>query len=148
MQVHELKPSYKQKKKKRVGRGGKRGTYSGRGIKGQKARAGRKIKSQLREMVLKFPKKRGLKFKKVQQREIIEVKLKDIVKKLPQGGEVTPKKLMEMGLIKIPKSKKFYVKILSGEPISVPLRIRNCLVTQKVKDFVLKAGGTIKEKEK
>lgn len=41
MQLHELKPKHKAKKKKRVGRGGKRGTFSGRGVKGQKARAGR-----------------------------------------------------------------------------------------------------------
>lgn len=39
MQVHELKLN-KRKSRKRIGRGGKRGTYSGRGIKGQKSRSG------------------------------------------------------------------------------------------------------------
>ena len=39
MQIHELKPNHKRKTGKRIGRGGKRGTYSGRGVKGQKSRA-------------------------------------------------------------------------------------------------------------
>ena len=43
MQVHELKITTKRKPRKRIGRGGIRGTYSGRGIKGQGARSGAKI---------------------------------------------------------------------------------------------------------
>ena len=39
MQLHQLRSAYKRKKAKRIGRGGKRGSYSGRGSKGQKARA-------------------------------------------------------------------------------------------------------------
>ena len=39
MQIHQLKLK-KRKKRKTIGRGGKRGTYSGRGNKGQKARSG------------------------------------------------------------------------------------------------------------
>ena len=42
LSLSNLKPVHKLKNKKRVGRGGKRGTYSGRGQKGQKARKGRK----------------------------------------------------------------------------------------------------------
>lgn len=63
MQLHELKPKHKRKKRKRVGRGGKRGTYSGRGIKGQKARAGRRLKPVIRELIKRYPKLRGYKFK-------------------------------------------------------------------------------------
>jgi len=36
MQLHQLKPNHKKKSRKRVGRGGKKGTYSGKGMKGQK----------------------------------------------------------------------------------------------------------------
>lgn len=43
MQIHQLNPKQKKKNKKRIGRGGKRGTYCGRGVKGQKSRAGRKL---------------------------------------------------------------------------------------------------------
>jgi len=55
IQLHELKPIHKLKKQKRVGRGGKRGAYSGRGIKGQRARAGRKFKPIIRELIKKYP---------------------------------------------------------------------------------------------
>jgi large subunit ribosomal protein L15 len=63
MQLHQLKPIHKLKKRKRVGRGGKKGTYSGRGIKGQKARAGRRLKPAIRELIKRYPKLRGYKFK-------------------------------------------------------------------------------------
>ena len=43
MRMHELQ-GLKKRPRKRVGRGGKRGTYSGRGLKGQKSRAGRRIR--------------------------------------------------------------------------------------------------------
>jgi len=46
MQLHQLKPKNKLKKAKRIGRGGKRGTYSGKGIKGQRSRAGAKIRPE------------------------------------------------------------------------------------------------------
>lgn len=59
MQLHELQPKHKLKKQKRIGRGGKRGTYSGRGIKGQKSRAGRKLKPAIREFIKRYPKLRG-----------------------------------------------------------------------------------------
>lgn len=59
MQLHELRPLTKAKTKKRVGRGGKRGTYSGKGMKGQKARAGRKIRPGYRDLVQRTPKLRG-----------------------------------------------------------------------------------------
>lgn len=63
MQLHQIKPSHKSKSEKRIGRGGKRGTYSGRGIKGQKARAGAKKRPALRDFVKKIPKKRGYRFR-------------------------------------------------------------------------------------
>jgi large subunit ribosomal protein L15 len=64
MQLHEIKPIYKIKKKKRIGRGGKRGTYSGKGIKGQKSRAGTRFEPIIRGLIKRYPKLRGYKFKK------------------------------------------------------------------------------------
>ncbi len=55
-----LQPNIKEKSKKRVGRGGKRGTYSGRGIKGQKSRAGRKMRPAIRDLIQRTPKLRGV----------------------------------------------------------------------------------------
>jgi len=59
VQLHNIQPNTKRKTPKRVGRGGKRGTYSGRGLKGQKSRAGRKIRPQLRDIIKRIPKKKG-----------------------------------------------------------------------------------------
>jgi large subunit ribosomal protein L15 len=59
MQLHEIQPCQKQKTKKRIGRGGKRGTYSGKGMKGQKSRAGAKIRPEVRDLIKKTPKLRG-----------------------------------------------------------------------------------------
>ncbi|MEK7187581.1 MAG: uL15 family ribosomal protein [Patescibacteria group bacterium] len=58
MQLHSLS-SIKQRKFQRVGRGGKRGTYSGRGLKGQKSRSGRKMRPAERDLIIRLPKKRG-----------------------------------------------------------------------------------------
>lgn len=42
-----------------VGRGGKRGKTSGKGTKGQNARAGRKKRPEIRDFIKRFPKLRG-----------------------------------------------------------------------------------------
>ncbi|MBI2010965.1 MAG: hypothetical protein HYS89_01915 [Candidatus Colwellbacteria bacterium] len=59
MQLHQIQPTHKTPRGKRIGRGGKRGTYSGRGIKGQRSRAGRRIKPATRELIQRLPKLRG-----------------------------------------------------------------------------------------
>ena len=63
MQLHQIKPTHKKVEGKRVGRGGKRGTFSGRGSKGQKSRAGTRIRPGFRggdNPIWKlFPKQRG-----------------------------------------------------------------------------------------
>ena len=59
MQLHDLKPSSSRQTKKRIGRGGKRGKTSGRGHKGQAARAGNSTRPEMREMIKKIPKLRG-----------------------------------------------------------------------------------------
>lgn len=43
MHIHTLSSNLSTKSRKRIGRGGKRGTYSGKGQKGQKSRSGSKI---------------------------------------------------------------------------------------------------------
>ena len=59
--LHEIQPTEPKKNKKRIGRGGKRGTYSGKGIKGQKSRAGAKIRPAIRDFMNQTPKLRGVK---------------------------------------------------------------------------------------
>jgi len=64
MQLHQIKPLNKRKSKRRVGRGGKRGTYCGRGMKGQRARTGAKVRPEIRDLIKKIPKIRGYRFKR------------------------------------------------------------------------------------
>ena len=59
MQFHELKRKTANKKSRQHGRGGTRGKTTGRGTKGQNARAGRKKRPELRDLIKKVPKLRG-----------------------------------------------------------------------------------------
>jgi len=63
MQIHNLKRTHKNKKDRIVGRGGKHAKTSGRGGKGQTARAGNKRRPELRDIIKKLPKNRGYQFK-------------------------------------------------------------------------------------
>ncbi|PIS38709.1 MAG: hypothetical protein COT34_02170 [Candidatus Nealsonbacteria bacterium CG08_land_8_20_14_0_20_43_11] len=64
MQLHQLQPVHKKKERKRVGRGGVHGTYSGKGQKGQKARAGTKFQPAVRYLFKKCPKLRGYRYQR------------------------------------------------------------------------------------
>lgn len=147
MQTHQIRPNNKSSKKRKVGRGGKRGTYSGRGIKGQRSRAGSKIKPQIREMILKFPKRRGVSFNSLKKKSLA-IRLKDIVKVFPEGGVINPSKLKKVGLIKKAKDKIRRIKILGAIPLSKEYIIKNCLVSEKVKEAIIKAKGKIDSKIK
>lgn len=59
MQFHTLKRKTPNKKGRQVGRGGTRGKTAGRGTKGQNARAGRKKRPELRDVIKRVPKLRG-----------------------------------------------------------------------------------------
>jgi len=65
MQIHQLKRQHKNKKDRIVGRGGKHAKTSGRGGKGQTARAGNKRRPELRDIIKKLPKLRGYRFKSI-----------------------------------------------------------------------------------
>ncbi len=59
MQFHNLIAKTKRKYARQVGRGGTRGKTAGRGTKGQNARAGRKKRPELRDIIKRIPKLRG-----------------------------------------------------------------------------------------
>ncbi len=67
MQIHNLKRIFKNKKDRLVGRGGKHAKTSGRGGKGQTARAGNKRRPELRDIIKKLPKNRGYRFASVKK---------------------------------------------------------------------------------
>lgn len=114
--LHNLKAN-KQKTKKRVGRGDAsgHGTYSTRGIKGQKARSGVSGLKRLgmKKMILSAPKARGF---KSQQPKAQIVKLESLNKRFQDGATISPLTLFKAGLI---AKMNLPVKILSNGELTL-----------------------------
>lgn len=143
MQLNELKPKNRLKKIKRVGRGGKRGTYSGRGQKGQNARSKNKHEPIIRGILKRYPKLRGYK-NRVKKENIALLDLKYLDKRFKSNEKITPEALIEKSMVKKMKGKIPVIKILTGDyKLSKKLKIENCLFSKKVKETVEKAGGSI-----
>ena len=147
MQLHELKPIHKSKKSKRVGRGGKRGTYSGHGIKGQRSRSGRRFQPIIRELIKRYPKLKGYRQKskiKNQKLEIAVLNLEILEKKFEPGVKVNSETLLEKRLIRKILGRTPKVKILGKGEITKALNFENCQVSKQAKEKIEKAGGTVK----
>jgi len=142
MQLHQLKPIHKKKKRKRVGRGGKRGTYSGKGVKGQRSRAGKKFQPVIRELIKRYPKLRGYRFKSFRLKPTI-INLDILEMKFKTGDTVTPYILIEKRIISKIKGRFPQVKILGKGKLGKSLTVRNCLVSSQAKEKIEKAGGFI-----
>ena len=143
MELYQLKPIHKKKRPKRVGRGGGRGTYAGRGIKGQKARAGRRLKPVIREFIKRYPKLRGYKFKAPEFKSAI-VNIETLEKKFKSSEIVNPKMLIEKKLIRRIKGRTPKVKILGKGKLTKKLIIEGCQASKGAEEKIKKAGGTIK----
>jgi len=143
MQLHQVKRNTRNKKKKIVGRGGSRGKTSGRGHKGQKARAGHSIRPQMRDTIKKIPKKRGYRFSSIRTKPTL-VHLVAIEASFSSGDQVTPKLLVEKSIIRRSKGRYPKVKILSVGEISKKIIVSDCLLSKAAQEKIEKAGGTIK----
>ena len=147
MQIHQLKPIHKKKSKKRIGRGGKRGTFSGKGVKGQKSRAGRKMEPIIRGLIKRYPKLRGYRAKIKNQKSKIKnvvLNLDVLEKKFKPEERVSPAVLLEKKIIRKIKGRMPLVKILSPGKITKKLIIENCQLSKKAKEEIEKAGGKVK----
>ncbi|MBI2003450.1 MAG: 50S ribosomal protein L15 [Parcubacteria group bacterium] len=141
MQLHEIKPTIKKKHKKRVGRGGKRGTYSGKGQKGQKSRAGAGVKPGFRggdtPLWKKFHKARGATKRtdvknrgfQLRRHKPEAVNLRDLNKRFSDGEIVSPKTLMEKRLV---KRSKYGVKILGKGELLKKLAFKGVKMSKSV----------------
>lgn len=143
MQVHQIKPKHKRKLKKRIGRGGKRGTYSGRGIKGQKARAGGKMEPIIRGLIKRYPKLRGYRQKSREKIKTV-VNLSLLEKKFESGEKITPEALLKKKIIRKIKGRLPEVKILAKGELTKKLIIEDCQVSKAARDKIEKVGGKIK----
>jgi len=136
MLINELKSKNKNKNKKRIGRGGKRGTYSGRGQKGQKSRAGHRIRPAERDLIQRLPKLRGYKNRSTETNFVLNVSSLEKI-----GPEISIKILREKGLIA--KSFRGVVKILGQGEIKTPVEIKDIPVSKSAKEKIESAGGKV-----
>ena len=145
MLINQLQ--HKLKKNKRVGRGGKRGTFSGKGTKGQKSRAGAKIRPAMRDVIIRMPKRRGFKFNTSSEKPFV-VNIGEIAKRFDDGEVVSFETLKEKKVLNVKKSeRKKSVKILSMGIFDKKLTFASELSFSKVaEDKIKKAGSTIASK--
>jgi large subunit ribosomal protein L15 len=145
MQMHEVQHSSRPKKT-RVGRGGIRGKTSGRGHKGQKARAGGSPRPEIRDMIKKIPKQRGhgknrAKTVNSGRTEAQVVNLHDLVNLT--GDVVSPSTLSEQGLVSKNGGKQPLVKILGNGEIDRAVTVTDCHVSKSAAEKIAKAGGKV-----
>ncbi len=149
MQTNNLKRKTKNKKRKLIGRGGKRGKTSGRGTKGQWAHGSHGVRPELRDTIKKFPKLRGHGKNRadsvdgskirptVVNLEVLEENFKD-------GEIVSVDTLMAKGLVKKVIGKKPVVKILGKGDIKKKIKITGLKISDTAKVAIEKAGGSVK----
>ncbi|OIO33013.1 MAG: 50S ribosomal protein L15 [Candidatus Yonathbacteria bacterium CG_4_10_14_3_um_filter_47_65] len=142
MQLHEVKRKTPNRDKKVVGRGGKRGKTSGRGTKGQKARAGRKMRPEMRDTIKKIPKLRGYRFKSIAEKPDI-VNLKKLQDAFPEGGSISPVILVERGVCNKRGRKIPSVKLLGDGAVTKKFIVSGCLVSTVAREKLEKAGGRV-----
>ena len=133
------------KSKKRVGRGdgSRKGSFSGRGCKGQKARAGFRMKpgfegGQL-PIIKRLPSQRGFTNIFKTQFDVVNVGQLTVFE---AGTEVDLVKLVTAGLVKTGQK---LVKILGDGEIDRPLTVKADKFTATAKAKIEAAGGKIEE---
>lgn len=151
MNLNQLKSNTKRKSAKRVGRGGKRGTTSGKGTKGQKSRAGAGFKQGFRggdnRLWQLFPKLRGATHKSggagnnaphVKHRYFqlrhnkVKVLNLGFFNKFEDGQDITPELLT-----------KKEIKILGEGQLKKKLQFKGFQFSKIAREKVLKSGSTI-----
>jgi large subunit ribosomal protein L15 len=157
MQIHNVQPIHKNKPVMLVGRGGKRGKTSGRGTKGQNARAGHKNRPEMRDFIKRIPKLRGRGVSPFKSFAIKpwEVSLSLVQASFKAGDSVTPKTLIEKKLVGMVSGKIPAIKILAGkggaskgfseksEVISKKFAFSGVIVSAGAKTAIEKAGGSV-----
>lgn len=138
MQSHEIKPKIKHQSAKRVGRGGKRGTTSGKGQKGQKSRAGHRIRPATRDTLQRIPKLKGVKNKPLKS-AAVAVNFSDIEKKI-KDSVITRQSLIEAGIVKKSQSR---IKILGNGELSRAITTKGLEVSKSAQAKIEAKGGKV-----
>jgi large subunit ribosomal protein L15 len=151
LNLSNLKPSAKRKARKRVGRGmgSGKGRYSGRGIKGQKARAGsHKMRAGFEggqmPIYMRLGKQRGPYSKDAMpigphRTFAVPVNVTVLEQKFEDGDEVTPETLVARGVI---KNTRTDVKILGQGNLTKKLDVTAHRFSASAREKIEHAGGT------
>jgi large subunit ribosomal protein L15 len=149
--LSNLKPAQERKDRKRVGRGmgSGKGRYSGRGIKGQKARSGSHsmragFEGGQMPAYMRMGKQRGSTSKDAMpigpfRTTKHSVNVRDLAR-FDAGTEVTPELLKERGLI---RNLRLDVKILGQGDLGVKLAVSAHAFSKSAVEKIEAAGGTV-----
>lgn len=147
MQLNTLTRTHSLTKARRIGRGGKRGKTSGKGHKGQRSRAGRKIRPAERDIMKRIPKLRG--HGKNRARTVNSapdhtavVNIRDLVV-FTAGAHVDPKTLVAQKIVRRYAGRVPSVKILGMGTLTVAITVSGCLLSTRAKEIIEQAGGTV-----
>src|SRR5213082_1640559 len=151
LNLSNLKPAQSQKARKRVGRGlgSGKGSYSGRGIKGQKSRSGsHKMRAGFEggqmPIYMRLGKQRGATSKDAMPIGPFRTSTAPVnvgaLDRFADGAEVTPESLVEIGLL---KNTKTDVKLLGNGELKKKLTIRVHAISATAREKVEQAGGTV-----
>ena len=151
LNLSNLKPAQPRKERKRVGRGmgSGKGRYSGRGIKGQKSRAGsHKMRAGFEggqmPVYMRMGKQRGSTSKDAMPIGPFRTYSQPVnvaaLQRFDAGTEVTPELLKEAGLI---RSTRQDVKILGNGELSTKLTVVAHAVSASAREKIEKAGGAV-----
>jgi large subunit ribosomal protein L15 len=147
MQSNTLKPAHKNITSPRVGRGGKRGKTSGRGTKGQNARAGHKKRPEMRDLIKKIPKLRG--HGKNRSRTVRNnpgyspINLSALEASFNTGDLVTTATLTQKGLTNTRGGRVAQVKILGTGTLTKKLSLTGLITSEAAKIAIEAAGGSV-----
>ena len=151
MNLSNLKPAQERTDRKRVGRGpgSGKGKFSGRGVKGQKSRAGsHKMRPGFEggqmPIYMRIGKLRGSTSADAMpigpfRTSTVPVNVRDL-SRFAAGDEVTPETLVEKRLI---KNTKTDVKLLGVGEVSVKLTVRVHAISATAREKIEAAGGTV-----
>jgi large subunit ribosomal protein L15 len=151
LNLSTLKPAQKRTARKRVGRGmgSGKGRYSGRGIKGQKARSGSHtmrpgFEGGQMPIYMRLGKKRGPYSKDAMpvgphRTHTVSVNVRDLERVFDDGAEITIETLIEKGLL---KNTRIDVKILGDGDLKKKLTVTAHSFSKSAREKIESAGGT------
>ena len=152
LSLSNLKPAQPPRAKKRIGRGlgSGKGRFSGRGVKGAKARSGsHKMRAGYEggqnPIYMRLSKQRGPNKRRSMpmgphRTDTVGVNLRDLERVFDDGAEVTPDGLVEKRVL---KNTRRDVKILGSGDLTKKLKVTAHAFSKTAREKIEAAGGTV-----